>query len=870
MSAIWTGTYRLQMHKGFPLRAALQVLPYLKNLGISHVYLSPSLQAMPGSTHGYDVTDPAQINPELGGEGDWKEFTDAAKRQQLQILLDIVPNHMAASSCNPWWDDVLSLGPYSRYSSFFDIHLDNDASFLVQLCSLGRNYGEALSAGELLVAVVNGRPRIQYFDHSWPVGPHTWTELLTAQGSSMARHAAAELSGKFDVLRMDKMPGEPLIREYLGCVEEAGIALRAALSDGSLENGIRAINAAHPLLHALLKKQFYQLHSWKLAGELCNYRRFFDVDTLVGLRSELPQVFNASHARIKRMVEAGEIDGVRIDHPDGLRDPAAYFESLRGMIPGGRVYVEKILENEERLDGSWQVDGTVGYDFLAKVNRLWMDDQRVDQLTAAYFDFTHQSVNVAAMTRQKKREIIQSAFPGELERLSQALRGLASRHWETSDLNPGHLRDALAALTVALPVYRTYRTAAGASEVDQRILTESVQRARAAEPRIDAAVFDFLLTLMTRSDLDPAEASFVAEWQQLAPAVMAKGVEDTTFYCFDRLLSCNEVGASASLVGISNDKFHEYCHYLREYWPNNMLATSTHDNKRSEDVRTRISVISEVPERWAEALHQWSKLTETAWKNRTPDRHAEYLLYQTLVGAWPLTQERAWAYMLKACREAKIRTSWHEPNVGYEENIRGFTRGVFENPEFLSSLEAFVLPLIEPGRINSLAQTLIKIVVPGVPDFYQGCELWDLSLVDPDNRRAVDFGARAALLARCEPLTAQEVRADPDAGLPKLWMIARLLRLRRERPCDFLPDSKYVPLIGHGARLANILAFQRGDNLLAVVPRFTLSIGADWGDTRLSLPKGGWRNIFSGAAASGSLAPGEMFSEFPVALYVRE
>jgi (1->4)-alpha-D-glucan 1-alpha-D-glucosylmutase len=860
MTAIWTGTYRLQMHKGFPLRAAAKVLPYLKSLGISHVYLSPSLQALPGSTHGYDVTDPTKVNTELGGEGDWKEFTDAVKRQQLEILLDIVPNHMAAASCNPWWDDVLAHGPYSRYSSFFDIHLDDEAC--VQLCSLGGNYSDVLRAGELVLAVVNDRPRIQYFDHSWPVGPHAWIGML--------RHRKETLRARFDSLRMHKAPSGLQRREYWDSVDEAGGALQLALTDGSLEERIRAINADKELLHALMKQQFYQLHGWKLAGELCNYRRFFDVDSLVGLRAELPDVFAASHARIRRMIEDGDIAGLRIDHPDGLRDPAAYFQSLRGVIPEGRIYVEKILENEERLDSTWLVDGTVGYDFLSKVNRLWMDDQRVDQLTATSFDFTNQSVNVAAMTRQKKRDIIQASFPAELERLSHALRLLAARHWETSDLSPRHLRDALAALTVALPVYRTYRTAGSASEFDQRILSESVQRARAAEPRIDAAVFDYLLNLLMQRDLDPAEAGFVAEWQQLAPAVMAKGVEDTTFYCFDRLLSCNEVGASASLLGISNEKFHEYCHYLSEYWPNNMLATSTHDNKRSEDVRTRISVISEIPERLAEALHQWSKLTEAAWKNRTPDRHAEYLLYQTLVGAWPISKERAWAYMLKACREAKIRTSWHEPNVGYEANIQSFTLGVFENAEFLSSLEAFVAPLIESGRINSLAQTLIKIVAPGVPDFYQGCEIWDLSLVDPDNRRPVDFGARASLLARCEPQTASQVLAEWDSGMPKLWMIARLLRLRRERPADFMPDSKYVPLIANGARLANVLAFQRGANLLAVVPRFTLSIAADWGDTRLSLPQGRWRNIFTNEAASGSLAPSEMFGEFPVALYVRE
>jgi (1->4)-alpha-D-glucan 1-alpha-D-glucosylmutase len=559
MSAIWTATYRLQMHKGFPLRAASQVLPYLKSLGVSHVYLSPSLQAMPGSMHGYDVTDPTQVNPELGGEGDWKEFTEAVKRQQLEILLDIVPNHMAAASFNPWWDDVLAHGPHSRYSSFFDIHLHDQPCFLVQLCSLGAGYSDVLRAGELVLELMGDRPRIRYFDHSWPVGPHTWMGILNAPGDPTTQHRRESLSASFDRLRIHKAPGDLQAREYRDSIDEAGGLLRLALADGSLEEGIRAINADKARLHALMQQQFYRLHGWKLAGELCNYRRFFDVDSLVGLRTERPDVLATSHARIKRMIEAGEIAGLRIDHPDGLRDPAAYFQSLRGMLPEGRIYVEKILENEERLDSSWRIDGTVGYDFLSKVNRLWMDDQRVDQLTATYFDFTNQSVNVAAMTRQKKRDIIHASFPAELERLSQALCSLAAQRWETSDLSPRHLRDALAALTVALPVYRTYRTAASASEFDQRILSESVQRARAAEPRVDAAAFDYLLNLLTRPGLDPAEAAFVAQWQQLAPAVMAKGVEDTTFYCFDRLLSCNEVGASASLLGISNEKFHEYC-----------------------------------------------------------------------------------------------------------------------------------------------------------------------------------------------------------------------------------------------------------------------------------------------------------------------
>jgi (1->4)-alpha-D-glucan 1-alpha-D-glucosylmutase len=383
-------------------------------------------------------------------------------------------------------------------------------------------------------------------------------------------------------------------------------------------------------------------------------------------------------------------------------------------------------------------------------------------------------------------------------------------------------------------------------------------------------VFDFLSALFSKPRLNRDEEEFITRWQQLSPAVMAKGVEDTTFYCFDRLVSCNEVGAQASLVGISAEKFHEFCHYLSERWPNNLLATSTHDNKRSEDVRTRISLLSEIPDRWAEALHQWPQLTAPAWKNRTPDRHAEYLLYQTLIGAWPINHERCWQYMLKACREAKIRTSWHEPNISYEENIRGFVEGVFETEAFLSSLRSFIEPLIMPGRINSLAQTLIKMIAPGVPDFYQGTELWDLSLVDPDNRRPVDFDLRAELLRKCRELTAAEVVRDWDSGLPKLWMTARVLKLRGALADDFKADSKYQPLVGQGTHLGNLLAFRRGDNLIAVVPRFNMTIKGDWGDTRLPLPRGVWKNCFTEARVRDGAAPEELFGAFPVALLHRE
>jgi len=868
MSDEWLASYRLQLHAGFPLSAARAVLPYLADLGVSHVYLSPCLQAVPGSLHGYDVADPTRISEDLGGEPAWSEFVAAAGAHRLRILLDIVPNHMSASQYNPWWDSVLAHGPYSEFIGYFDIRSPPQRPFRVHLCSLARPYGAAIDAKELSIDIERGALRVRHFETTWPLGPASWGMLLASAGALPAGGRAC-----FEELARLQRRVAPDAGDRARYAEQAAQAqhwLAEAQRGGSLQAAVEHTHDDPKLLDAVLRRQFYRLHDWKLAAELGNYRRFFDVGTLVGIRSELPAVFDATHARLAEMIARGEIDGIRIDHPDGLREPRAYFQRVRTLLPQGRIYAEKILENDERLKEDWPIDGTVGYEFLAKVNRLWMDDQRADVLTAAYFDFTGHPVNFAALVRRKKRGIIESTFSAEHDRLAAAALAIARASRQTRDISPRQLREALARLIVALPVYRTYRTPDTLHDDDRRVLTEAIQSASMGSPEIDAASFDFLAGLLTKPHLNGHEADFVAEWQQLTPAVMAKGVEDTTFYCFDRLVSCNEVGAQASLIGISADKFHEYCHSSSDRWPNSLLATSTHDNKRSEDVRSRISILSEIPERWTEALHQWSTLTGPAWQNHAPDRHAEYLLYQTLVGAWPIDGERSWQYMLKACREAKINTSWHEPNSAYEESIRGFVEGLFGTPEFIASLERFVAPLILPGRINSLAQTLIKMVAPGMPDFYQGTELWDLSLVDPDNRRPVDFDSRAGLLRRSQSMSAAEVAAEWDSGLPKMWMTARLLRLRRERAEDFSERSKYQPLVAQGAHLASVLAFRRGENLIAVVPRFTLTLGGEWGDTRLPLPGGRWRNDFTGAVLEREVAPGELFQAFPVALLVRE
>ncbi len=861
MAVDWVATYRLQLHAAFNFGAAARILPYLAELGISHVYLSPCLQAVPGSQHGYDVADPTRISEDLGGEAAWRDFVGRAKDLGLRLLLDIVPNHMAASEHNPWWENVLAHGPYSSFADFFDIRSIAGQPFRLHICSLARAYNAAIEAHELTLEVRDGRPRVRHYDNSWPLSPVSWGRLLSASAEPIDSCFAS-----LERLQSLGTPTQAERDEYAWQSERARECLDAAHRAGALQRALGFVQGDADALDAVLQRQFFALHDWRLGGELTNYRLFFDIGTLIGLRMELPQVMAATHARIEAMIQHGDIDGLRVDHPDGLRRPLEYFTKLRSLLPQGRIYVEKILENDERLPEDWAIDGTVGYDFMSRVNRLWMDDQKTDVLTATYQDFTGHSVNLGKLIREKKYAIIGSTFSVNMDHLGESALRIARADRRTRDLSPRQLREALARLIVTMPVYRTYRTAAGILEQDARIFTEAVQSARIGAPEIDPAVFDFLAALFTQPQLNTFEADFVAKWQQLAPAVMAKGVEDTAFYCFDRLISCNEVGSQASLVGISADKFHEFCHYLGDRWPRTMLATSTHDNKRSEDVRTRISILSEIPERWSEVLHQWSTLNAPAWRNHTPDRHAEYLLYQTLIGAWPIDRERSWQYMLKACREAKINTSWHEPNTAYEESIRQFVDGVYESADFIADLERFVEPLILQGRVNSLAQTLIKMVAPGLPDFYQGTELWDLSLVDPDNRRPVDFELRRRLLRESKPLSAAQVLTHWDSGLPKLWMVARVLALRARQPMLFAASSPYQPLVAQGGNLGKLLAFRRGEQLIAVVPRLTSTLAGEWGDTRLPLPGGEWHNCFTEEIVERDSTPAALFQHFPVAL----
>ena len=869
----WIATYRLQLHRGFTLAAAAEVLPYLARLGISHVYLSPCLQATPGSEHGYDVVDPSRISDDLGGEVAWRAFVQAARDSGLGVLLDIVPNHMAASWDNLWWRDLLQHGPYSAYAETFDVSpCDGGERWRLHLCTLDRAYGNVLRDGGFLIDLGGKEPALACGGLRGPLNPLSWP-LFLEPAAEVAPGAAVPRPSPD--LRDLLSPDVASRIQYARAADESRSWWQAIRREprmlGAVQAGCEAMARDPARMHELIERQYYRPCWWRLEGEAVNYRRFFNIGGLVGVRMENPAVFAATHARVARMVEDGDIDGLRVDHPDGLRDPAGYLKELRSLVSTARIYVEKILDADEMLPRSWPVEGTVGYDFLSKVNRLWMHGEKADRLTAIYAEYTRHSVNFPGLVRDKKLATIDSAFTGDCRRLVGAAVELARAEWRWRDLSARQIETAIRALTALLAVYRPSRPPApGAARArDLAVLAAAIAEARAFATDVFPDTWDFLHEVLAREEPDPIAGDFIARWQQLTPAVMAKGAEDTTFYVYDRLVSGNEVGSQPSALGIPAEQFHAYCHRLSADWPRNLLATSTHDNKRSEDVRLRISLLTEIPERWSEAVQSWTRLNQPAWGGRQPDRHAEYLLYQTLVGAWPISIERVQAYMLKACREAKVHTSWIEPDADYEAAVTGFAARILGDTSFVESIEAFIAPLLRPAGIHSLAQTLIKLTAPGVPDFYQGTELWELSLVDPDNRRPVDFALRATLLERSAKADVTDVLAAWESGWPKLWMIWRVLRFRRDNEAIFAEARSYEPVMARGAKLAHVFAYRRGGDVIVIVPRFILSLDGGWEDTSVVLPAGAWRNEFSGAIHAGDTRVAELFSAFPVTLLRR-
>ncbi|HXO84355.1 MAG TPA: malto-oligosyltrehalose synthase, partial [Gemmatimonadales bacterium] len=593
------------------------------------------------------------------------------------------------------------------------------------------------------------------------------------------------------------------------------------------------------------------------------YRRFFDVNTLIGLRVETPEVFEDTHRLIIELVQSGAVDGLRIDHVDGIQDPEAYLRRLRERCPC-YVVVEKILQDGERLPEGWPVDGTSGYDFLNLVGGLFINPRAEALLTQFYASFAGVTDSYADVAREKRLLVLREGLGSDGNRLAELLLQICERHRRHRDYTRHMLTEAVRELLASLTVYRTYvrpdRQEVG--EADRTTIDGAIAEAKRRRPDLDAELFDFLRALLTLTVRGELESAFVNRFQQLGTAVMAKGVEDTAFYCYNRFVALNEVGGNPARFGVSPDEFHQRMAEVQQRRPLTMNTTATHDTKRGEDVRARLAVLTECPATWTSAVQRWSELNERHRTASLPDRNTEYLYYQTLVGAWPLSTDRILAYMEKATREAKLHTSWTAPNEEFETALRRFVERTLEDSEFVGAVKAFVDSIAGPGRVVSLAQTLIKLTAPGVPDIYQGTELWSLSLVDPDNRRPVDYVLRRRLLTEAANASPEQVLERMDEGFPKLWMIQRALRVQA--------NGCYQRLNAEGEHAHHVIAFGRGGNLITIVPRLAQELRGGWGETVLPLPEGRWRNVFTDELHSGSDRLAHLFARFPVALLARE
>jgi (1->4)-alpha-D-glucan 1-alpha-D-glucosylmutase len=885
-------TYRVQFRPEFGFSEAAAIAGYLSDLGVSHLYASPYLQAAHGSTHGYDVIDHGRVNEELGGAAGHARLLEALAEHGLGQVLDIVPNHMAISSQggeprNTWWWDVLENGPSSLWAAYFDVDWDPPQSRLrntVLLPILGDHYGRILEAGELRLVRCEGKFEIHYFEHRMPVAPRSLDLLLAEAAERCASPDLAFIADSCGQLPLATATGlANSVRRHRDKEVLAGQLARLCAERPEIAAAVDAVvaevNADPDRLDALLERQNYRPAFWRTAGRELDYRRFFDVNTLIGLRTEDERVFAGIHALVLDWVRQGAVDGLRIDHPDGLRDPKQYFERLRQAAPEAWIVVEKILEPGEPLPGDWPVDGTTGYDFLNRAGGLFVDPTGEKPLSDLYTELTGQSTDWPALVREQKLYVLRELLASDVNRLAEVFLLVCERHRRYRDFTRFELRQAISEAAACFPVYRTYvqaaaGTASEIAETDARFIEEAVAAARANRPDLPGDLFDFfrdLLLLRVPRQAGGPEEELVMRFQQLTGPVMAKGVEDTAFYNFHRLVSLNEVGGDPGRFGVSLEDFHRENAAARERWPRTMTAVSTHDTKRSDDVRLRIHLLSEIPERWSAAVRRWFEHNRRHRTGDSPDPNTEYLLYQTLVGAWPLDTARAVAYMEKAAREAKAFTAWTRIDAAWEEALRNFVEAVLADSDFTCDLDAFVAPLVGPGRISSLAQTLIRCTATGVPDTYQGSELWDLSLVDPDNRRPVDYELRRRLLADLEAgLASKEVLARMDEGLPKLWVLHRALGLRRRRP-EVFAEGDYLPLAARGERAAHAVAFARGGRAVTVAPRLVIGLGGglkgDWKDTVLDLPPGAWTNELTGETVDGGeVRLAALLDRFPVAL----
>jgi (1->4)-alpha-D-glucan 1-alpha-D-glucosylmutase len=844
--AIPIATYRLQLTAEFDFDAAASIVPYLKALGISHLYASPFMKARKGSTHGYDIVDHTKLNPELGGEAGFERLSRALQAHDLGLILDFVPNHVGVHFAdNPWWLDVLEWGPASPHAVSFDIDWDilpYRARAGVLLPIIGSSYGEALEKGEIELRYDTGEGSFSawYFEHRLPIAPERYSEILrnlvreTAAEDTAAGKRILALASRHKALRRPNRKEAPAFKAELKDIAGAADIIARGL------NAYRAgpdRPAQILALHHLLERQHYRLGHWRLASSDINYRRFFDVNTLAGLRVEDAGTFEAIHSLVKKLIADGVLQGLRLDHIDGLRDPAQYFQRLRRLIRDAQgtnarpfyMVIEKILGEQEALHTFSGVHGTTGYEWLNVITQSLVEGQGLEPLDEIWRQISNTSPKLEPVLKAAKRRVLETLLTSEYTVLSRLLARIAGGHYSTRDYSADSLRQALELYILHFPVYRTYLTQAGPTPHDRALIAETIEKARADWFAADEGIFDFLRDALTMDLIRPGGPAhsaarvrrFALKVQQFTGPVMAKSLEDTSFYRYHRLLALNEVGGDPSARALSVDAFHDSMKLRAREWPHGMTATATHDTKRGEDARARLMALAEIPGEWTSAVARWKILNAPHLvidgELRAPSATFEYMLYQALLGAWPSGErddhllERMQAYALKAAREGKQETSWLNPNAAYEAGLKTFIARILDrsvSAEFLNSLETLARRVALLGALNSLSQITLKATMPGVPDFYQGTEFWDLSLVDPDNRRPVDFAGRAAVLASVDtPDWERLVQHWPDGHVKLAWT-RHLLKLRGEL-AELFSHGDYQPLQVTGPHRDHVIAFAR-------------------------------------------------------------
>jgi (1->4)-alpha-D-glucan 1-alpha-D-glucosylmutase len=939
-------TYRLQFNRRFTFGDARAIVDYLHALGISDCYASSYLKAVPGSPHGYDVADPTRLNPDIGTDADYWRWIETLQSHGMGHVMDLVPNHMGiARSANPWWLDVLENGPSSRFAHFFDIEwhpVKDELADKVLIPILGGQYGEVLEGQELQLTYREGAFLICYYEESLPIAPDTYAWIVRRTvGTWLNEHPGADAEELQSILTASRnLPSrserDPAAIETRAREKEVVKRRLAALVDRSagvaalLEESVRRINgvAGQPRsfdeLDGLLNAQSYRLAHWRVASEEINYRRFFDVNQLAALRMEDPSVFDAVHRFVFDLVARGAVTGLRIDHVDGLYAPEDYLRRLQERCAEGTgradrffVVVEKILGTGEQLSSSWPVHGTTGYEFAGVVNNLFVDRRSERALDDIYRRFVRERrewLSFEDLAYRSKKQVMHETMSGDINSLGHQLNRFSERNRHFRDFTLYSLISTIKEVIACFPVYRTYITAADPiSDHDRRYVMQAVQGAKRRAPGTPGMIFDFIERLLlkqttaTASDEYDARARFIGKFQQITSPVAAKGIEDTTLYVHNRLLSLNEVGSDPTRFGLDPPAVHAWMQERQARWPAALSTLSTHDTKRGEDVRARLNVLSEVPGAWKDAVGKWRALNRrlrVAVQGRlAPSRNEEYLLYQTLTAAWPFERDAATqaaftdrivAYMQKAMREAKLHTNWLSPDEAYEKAVERFVRAILDRRRptpFLAAFEPFQARIAELGIYNGLAQQVVKITAPGVPDFYQGTELWDLSLVDPDNRRPVDYARRRDALAEVNATSAGDLLDSRRDGRVKLFVVHRALSTRAALR-EVYDRGDYVALDTAGARAECVFAFARvaGDAAaVTCVPRLVASLTPEaaapplgrsvWADTRIELPEAlagrACRNVFTGEClqpgpdgARRAIAAAALFERFPVAILV--